>query len=548
MPLARQALGDAGADPVAAPVDDQYRATGFYLVAQHLPGIHHMQVTGTLEGRPVGRGTGGGNHQVGALALDQCAIDPRVAHHLHACQGHFPLQVGAGAAEFAAPGQQLRQQHLATQLWASFIKGDLVAARGCDGGRLHARWAAACDQDAFAGGGWRHLAVLQFAAGFWPLYAGNRQPPMEMADTRLVAGNAGAHVFDLAMLGLGRHQGVADQRTGHATHVGLAACKDQLCLLGLVDAPGDEQRNVQPLLERASLPRQVRRLDGHGRDDMHCAAQRGRGAGDDVQVVELALQRFGGGQRLIFTQPFAVTLVGADAQADDELLVGGCAYCCQHFTHKPQALFQCAVVAIGTQVDPRVEKLRGQVAVAGHHFDAIEPRLVQAPGRAGIALDDFIDHRLVQRTWHHPEAFIGHRRRRIGHRQQAIGRLHDLPPRVEQLRQDHRAVLMAGLRQAPVAFDAGIVGGHQHVGGVAGAVVYTGHLQHDQTDPASGPGTLVGNELVIDQVVGGQAGIVARGHDAVLQAFAANLQGFEQVGEGGLHTGGSGVVLFLFWL
>jgi hypothetical protein len=39
---------------------------------------------------------------------------------------------------------------------------------------------------------------------------------------------------------------------------------------------------------------------------------------------------------------------------------------------------------------------------------------------------------------------------------------------------------------------------------------------------------------------------VAGGHDAVLQAFAADLQGFEQMREGGLHTGGSGTVLFLF--
>ncbi|MNZ19443.1 hypothetical protein D3C78_364690 [compost metagenome] len=185
--------------------------------------------------------------------------------------------------------------------------------------------------------------------------------------------------------------------------------------------------------------------------------------------------------------------------------------------------------------------------MAGHHFNAIQPGLVQAAGSAGIALDDLVDHCLVQRARHHPEAFIGHRGRRVGHRQQAVRRLHDLPPGVEQLRQHHGAVLMAGLGKLAIAVDTGIVGGHQHMRGVAGAVMHPGHLQHDQADATGGAGALVGDELVVDQVVGRQAGVVAGGHDAVLQAFAADLQGFEQVREGGLHTGGSGAVLFLFF-
>ncbi|MNC12389.1 hypothetical protein D3C75_601080 [compost metagenome] len=98
--------------------------------------------------------------------------------------------------------------------------------------------------------------------------------------------------------------------------------------------------------------------------------------------------------------------------------------------------------------------------MAGHHFNAIQPGLVQAAGSAGIALDDLVDHCLVQRARHHPEAFIGHRGRRVGHRQQAVRRLHDLPPGVEQLRQHHGAVRVAGLGKLAVALDAGIVSGH----------------------------------------------------------------------------------------
>ncbi|MND69094.1 hypothetical protein D3C80_605580 [compost metagenome] len=98
--------------------------------------------------------------------------------------------------------------------------------------------------------------------------------------------------------------------------------------------------------------------------------------------------------------------------------------------------------------------------MAGHHLDAIQAGLVQAAGGAGVAMDDFVDHCLVQRPWHHPEALIGHRRRRVGYRQQAVCRLHDLPPGVKQLRQHHGAVRVAGLGKLAVAVDAGIVRGH----------------------------------------------------------------------------------------
>ncbi|MNP18780.1 hypothetical protein D3C76_1112760 [compost metagenome] len=231
---------------------------------------------------------------------------------------------------------------------------------------------------------------------------------MEVADAGLVAGDTGAYIFDLAAFGLVRHQRVADQRAGHAADIGLAAGQDQFGFLGLVDAPGHEQRNGQLLLEGASCSGQVGRLDGHGRDDVHGAAQGGRGASDDVQVVELALQGNRSGQRLILAQPLAVALVGADAQADDELLVGGGAHGGQHLAQEPQALFQFAVVAVAAQVHPRVEELRGQVAMAGHYLDAIQPGLVQAAGRTGVALDNVVDHRLVQCAWHHPEAFVGY--------------------------------------------------------------------------------------------------------------------------------------------
>ncbi|MCY1430175.1 hypothetical protein D9M71_461160 [compost metagenome] len=68
--------------------------------------------------------------------------------------------------------------------------------------------------------------------------------------------------------------------------------------------------------------------------------------------------------------------------------------------------------------------------------------------------------------------------------------------------------------------------------GVARTVVHPGDLHDDQADAAFGAGLVVGDQAVVDQVVGGDRSVVAAGHDAVLQAFATDLQRFEQVREG----------------
>ena len=387
VPGAYQALGDAGADPVAAPVGHHDAAAQLHFIPQHLPGVHHLQVAAAFEVRPVGLGAGGDDHVVGVFPLDQGAVDSGVAHHFHPGQLHFPLQVGAGAAEFAAPGQQLRQLDLATQLRAGFVEGDLVAALRGDGGGFHPGRAAAHHQDAFAASAGFGLAVEQFAAGFRVLDAGDRQALVEVADARLVAGDASAHVFGSAAVALVGHLRVADQRAGHAAHIGLALGDDRFGFLGLVDASGDEQRDRQLGLEGAGFPGQISRFHRHGGDDVHRAAEGGGGAGDDVHVVQLPLQQLHGGQGFVFGEAFGVAFIGGNPQADDELGIGAGAHGVEDFPDKAQALLQFAVVAVAAAVDPRVDELRRQVAVAGHQFHAVQPGLMQAPGGVGVALD-----------------------------------------------------------------------------------------------------------------------------------------------------------------
>jgi len=212
-------------------------------------------------------------------------------------------------------------------------------------------------------------------------------------------------------------------------------------------------------------------------------------------------------------------------------------------------LFQLAVVAVGAAIHPRVEKLRRQVTMAGDHFHTVNPGLIQAPCRSAVAGDDLVDHCLVKGARHHPEAFVGHPGSRVSHRQQTVGRLHDFPPRMENLRQHHGAVGVAGFGQSAIAVDAAVIGGHQHMGGVAGAVVHPGHLQHNQPHAAFGACPVVGDQLLVDLVVGGHRGVVPAGHDAIFQAFAAQYQRFKKMRKGmgrhGADTPGAVVIIFL---
>ncbi|MCY1410235.1 hypothetical protein D9M71_256000 [compost metagenome] len=417
-----------------------------------------------------------------------------------------------------------------------------MATPGRHGRGLHAGRATAHHHHALAHGRRVGLRIDQLAAGFRVLDAGNGVAAMEVADARLVAGDAGAHVVAAAGGGLVGHLRVADQGAGHAADVGLAAGEDGFGFLGLVDPPGDEKRDVQPRLEAPGGGCQVGGFDGHGRDDMDGAAERGRGAGHQVHVVELPLQGERGCQGFVLGQAFRVTLVGGDAHPDDEVVGAVGAHGQDHFADEAQAGVEVAVVAVFAAVHPRVEELRGQVAVAGDDLHAVQSGRAQAPGGGTVAGDDLVDHPLVQSARHHAEALVGRGRGGPGHRQQSIAGFHDFPARMEHLGKHHRAFGVAGLGQAPVTLDAGVVGGHQYVGGVAGAVVYPGHLQHDQADAAPGAGAVIGDELLVDQVVGGHRGVVAAGHDPVLQAFATDFQGFEEVREafGGLGGAGHG--------
>ena len=107
--LARQFFRQAHADPVAAPVRDNYRGAGFDFVFQQLPGIDAVGVLRYIEIGAVRDGAGGYDDGVRLFSLDQGAVDGRIQSNVDIVQFHFTAQIVDDDTELCAAGQGLRQ-------------------------------------------------------------------------------------------------------------------------------------------------------------------------------------------------------------------------------------------------------------------------------------------------------------------------------------------------------------------------------------------------------------------------------------------------------
>ena len=186
----------------------------------------------------------------------------------------------------SAAGQKLCEPGLAAELGRRLAEGHLMTAGGKHGCRLHPGRTAAGDQHPFRLPGASELAIGELAAGLGVLDAGDRIALVEMADTGLIAGDAGADIVGAALLGLHGHFGIADHRPGHAAGIGLARGDDGLGDLRLVDAPGDDDGLGHYRLERCGKGRGIAVRDGHRRNDVDGARKRGGGARHDAEIVE----------------------------------------------------------------------------------------------------------------------------------------------------------------------------------------------------------------------------------------------------------------------
>jgi hypothetical protein len=361
------------------------------------------------------------------------------------------------------------------------------------------------------------------------LDARDRETLLKVADAGLVAADAGADVVDPVSRRLARHRRVADHRPGHAAHVGLAGGYHGLGLLRLVDPARDQYRDIDRLLHRGGKWRNIGALDEHRRHYVGRRAELGRTSSDDVDVVERRGQSGDRLQRLRFLQPLRVLLVAGYAQADDKIIANCFSNLINNFTEKSQAIFEATAIFVIPDVHMGIEELRRQVAVAGDDLDPVDPGLLHPPRARAIALDDLPDDRLGQSPRNAAEPVAGRDRGGVGDRDRAVLGFKDFSPRMEQLREDLRAVGMHRPGQFRVAGDAFVAGGHQDMGGIAGAVMDTRDLHHDQSGAALRARRVIGDQGVVHGAVRRQHGVVPGRQNPVADLDIAYGDGGKEV-------------------
>ena len=112
-----------------------------------------------------------------------------------------------------------------------------------------------------------------------------------------------------------------------------------------------------------------------------------------------------------------VHLVARDPHADDEVRRRPSARTAAiDLAQEAQPVLEAAAIVVVAQVDPRVEELRRQIAMAGHDLDSRRARracMRRAAARHSRATISSIM-RLRQRPRHDMEALVGHGRGRVG--------------------------------------------------------------------------------------------------------------------------------------
>ena len=441
------------------------------------------------------------------------------------------LEVPRDPAELVAAGRAQDQVDLASESVVALGERDVVATLREDGGRLHPGRSAAGNQPARRRlrAGQRARTEPSLAPGPRIHRARDRQALEDATDAALVAPDAMDDLVLPPLLDLVRELGIGDLGAGHRHHVGLAGGEDLLRERRVLDPADGEHGQADDGLDLGGqvdeVPvRHVRRLDRL--EDVVVAR------GGDVHVVDLALRLEGlrDPDRVVDVERARDEIRQADAHADDPVRSRAAPHLVDHLAGEPQPVVEGAAVLVLALVVERREELVEEVAVRDVHLRPVEAAFARQLRRPAPPVDDLAD------------VLVLHRLRRLAVRRrldrgrppedtEVVRRVaRRVEPEVVQLREDHRAVLVDGVRQPSVRFErAGSVGpGDARETGGRGRV--DDPVAGDQQPrPSLGARRLVGDVPVgVDRVVRPELHVSGL-HDPVPHRHAADLQRAEQM-------------------
>ena len=516
--LLHQVFGHIEADTTGA--DHRHLLAHRLVITQDIEVAHHL---GMLDTRDIGSAradAGGEDHLVktaaqqalGTLALAQIELDAALLQPFgEVAQGLVKLLLARdllGKVELAADFARLIEQ---AYLMAPL--GGIAGKRQPRRTRPHHRQLLGLGHPA------KRQLGLETGAGIDQ--AGGTLLLEHVVEAGLVAGDAGVDLVRPVFSRLDDELGVRQEGARHGDHVRLPPRQDALRHLGGVDAVGGDEGHLEVLFQLGGHPAEgtARHAGGDGGNARLVPADTGVDEGDPhlLQCPAKCDHFLKGGALLHQIQH-------GEAEDDDEIRAHPLTDGADNLHREAHAVFAAAAPAIGALVGTFADELVDEIAFRPHHLDPVITGRLGQRRSGGEVANGAADLPLA----HGPRLERGDGSLE-GARRQAE-RMVGVAARMKDLQRYlapfpvHCLGHLAVFGYLPGKAQLGAVG-HQPPPQIGGDTA-----GHDETDPATGPLTIEGGQLVKAPLFLLEAGVHGPHQYAVAQLGKTQIEGGQQRG------------------